>query len=54
MISQYHCQVEKFKRDSAKGDLWIYSSVEDMNASVKIDSINCELALSEIYYRVEF
>ncbi|MBF0211664.1 MAG: Uma2 family endonuclease, partial [Desulfamplus sp.] len=52
LISQYHCQVEKFKRD--KEGTWVYSSVEDMKASVKIDSINCELALSEIYYRVEF
>ncbi|MBF0230200.1 MAG: Uma2 family endonuclease, partial [Desulfamplus sp.] len=52
LISQYHCQVEKFKRD--KEGTWVYSSVEDMKASVKIDSINCELALSEVYHRVEF
>lgn len=54
LISQYHCQVEKFKRDNEKKGIWIYSSVEDINASVKIDSINCELALSEVYHRVEF
>lgn len=54
LISQYHCQVEKFKRDNEREGIWFYSSVEDMNASVKIDSINCELALSEVYHRVEF
>jgi len=51
LISQYHCQVEKFKRD--KDGIWIYSSVEKMEQSVKIDSIKCELPLSEIYHRVE-
>ncbi|MBF0413509.1 MAG: Uma2 family endonuclease [Desulfamplus sp.] len=52
LISQYHCQVERFKRD--KEGTWVYSSVEDINLSVKIDSINCELVLSEVYHRVEF
>lgn len=54
LISQYHCQVEKFKRDNDKQGIWFYSSVEDINSSIKIDSINCELALSEVYHRVEF
>lgn len=52
LISQYHCQVEKFKRD--EGGIWLYSSVEEMENSLKIDSIKCELHLSEIYHRVEF
>ncbi len=54
LISQYHCQVEKFKRDNEREGIWFYSSVEDINSSIKIDSINCELALSEVYHRVEF
>ena len=52
LISQYHCQVEKFKRD--KAGIWLYSSVEEMENSLKIESIECELSLSEIYHRVEF
>ncbi|SLM31494.1 conserved hypothetical protein [Desulfamplus magnetovallimortis] len=52
LISQYHCQVEKFKRD--QGGFWVYSSTESLEKIVKLDSIECELPLSEIYHRVEF
>ncbi len=52
LISQYHCQAEKFKRD--EGGIWLFSSVDEMENSVKIESIKCELPLSEIYHRVEF
>lgn len=52
LISQYHCQVEKFQR--GEGSIWLYSSVDRMEQFVKIESIKCELPLSEIYHRVEF
>ncbi|MBF0201907.1 MAG: Uma2 family endonuclease, partial [Desulfamplus sp.] len=56
LISQYHCQVEKFKRDIEREQqgVWVYSSADSMDQTVKIDSIKCELSLSEIYHRVEF
>ena len=52
LVSQKKCQVEKYLR----GDegVWLYSSYEGMEQSTIIDSIKCELRLSEIYYRVEF
>ena len=45
LVSQNHCQVEKFIRGD---DSWRYFSYEDMNQSITIDSVDAELLLSEI------
>ncbi len=53
LVSQYHCQIEKFVR----GDdgIWrLFDPHTDMEESIKIDAIDCELLLSDIYNRVEF
>ncbi len=52
LVSQTHCLVERFVRDEDGG--WKYFSYEDVGLGVKIESIDCELPLSEIYYRVDF
>ena len=52
LISQYHCQVEKFKR--RENNSWVYRSINSMDQILEIESIKCELPLSEIYYKVEF
>ena len=52
LVSQNFCQVEKYIRCDDGG--WKYFSYEDMGQTFKIESIECELPLSEIYYRVEF
>ena len=52
LVSQYSYLVEKYVRGD--GGKWIYSSYEDIDQTIKIDSIDCELQLSDIYYRVEF
>ncbi len=52
LVSQNYCQVEKYIRGDDGG--WKYFSYEDMEQSFKIESIEFELPLSEIYYRVEF
>lgn len=51
LVSQNHCQVEKFIRSD---DSWTYFSYEDMKQNITIDSVDAELLLSDIYYRVEF
>jgi Uma2 family endonuclease len=51
LVSQNHCQVERFVRGD---DSWKYFSYEDMNQSLTIDSVDAELLLSDIYYRVGF
>ncbi len=52
LISQYSCNVEKYKRD--KGGIWLYSSINEIKHTLKIESIKCELSLAEIYHKVEF
>ncbi len=53
LVSQYDCQVEKF----ARGDDGIWRLFDPCTATeeiVRLESIDCELLLSDIYYRVEF
>jgi Uma2 family endonuclease len=53
LVSQDHCLVELYRRGD--NDIWqILSPCTDMNKSVSIASVDCELLLSDIYYRVEF
>nr|WP_320015515.1 Uma2 family endonuclease [uncultured Desulfobacter sp.] len=53
LVSQDHCLVELYRRGD--NDIWqILSPCTDMNKSVSIASADCELLLSDIYYRVEF
>ena len=52
LVSQYFCGIEKYLRRD--GGIWLYSSYESMDQTLKIETIDCELLLSDIYYRVEF
>ncbi len=52
LVSQHSCCIEKYMRSD--GGIWLYSSYEGMDQTIKIESIDCELLLSEIYYRVDF
>ena len=52
LISQYACKVEKFSRQT--DDTWIYSKYVNMEDIVHIESIECELPVSEIYRKVNF
>jgi Uma2 family endonuclease len=53
LVSQYHCQVEQFVR----GDdgVWrLFEPYTEMNESFKIEAVDCELPLFDIYFRIEF
>jgi Uma2 family endonuclease len=53
LVSQHHCLVEQYARSD--GNIWqILNPCTDMEQAVKIESIGCELLLSDIYYRVEW
>ncbi|MBF0232265.1 MAG: Uma2 family endonuclease [Desulfamplus sp.] len=52
LVSQSSCLVEKYVR-SDEGS-WRYLSYENMEHTMVIESVKCELMLSDIYYRVEF
>ena len=53
LVSQSYCNVERFVR-CERGIWQILPPITDMEQSVSIESINCELLLSDIYYRVDF
>lgn len=53
LVSQNHCNVEQFSR--ADNGIWqILNPCTDMERSITIESIGCELLLSDIYELVEF
>ncbi len=53
LVSQSDCNVERFVR--CDSGIWqILPPCTDMAQSVSIESIDCELLLSDIYYRVDF
>ena len=51
LISQYEYSVEQYIRTE---DIWQYKLYDKEEQSVKIESVNCKLHLSEIYLNVEF
>ncbi len=51
LISQDKCFVEQFTRQLDNN--WIYRSYAALEDDLKIESIECELSLREIYDRVE-
>ena len=51
LVSQHEYWVEKYTRQN---DIWGYQSYEGIDQTLKIESADCELPLSEIYLNVEF
>ncbi len=51
LVSQYEYSVEQYVRTK---DIWHYKLYDKEEQCVKIESVNCELNLSEIYLNVEF
>lgn len=53
LVSQSHCQVERFVRGD--GDIWrILDPCANMDRAVRIESADCELKLADVYDRVAF
>jgi Uma2 family endonuclease len=51
LVSQDRVLVERFTRH---GDDWLFSAYDSLDASLKLESIGCEIPLREIYAGVEF
>ena len=51
LIAQDRASVEHFRRE---GDFWILTEATDLDATMPLPEIGCELKLSEVYERVEF
>ncbi|MBF0259095.1 MAG: Uma2 family endonuclease [Desulfamplus sp.] len=52
LVSQHSCLVEKFVRSN--GEKWLYSTYEEMDKTMIIEAVQCEIALSEVYRWVNF
>lgn len=50
LVSQETYLVERFRRE---GDHWIFTPIQGREGSLKLDSLDVEIPLSEIYYQVE-
>lgn len=51
LVAQEEVRVERFTR---RGDDWILSVFSSLDDTLRLDSIDCEIALREIYDKVEF
>ena len=51
LVSQKECSVEQYTRSD---DAWLYRSYKGTDRILKMESVNCELPLSEIYWDVGF
>jgi Uma2 family endonuclease len=52
LIAQDRCRIEHYVKQD--GGMWSFSVVSDLQDSVELPSLNCELAVAEIYYQVKF
>ncbi len=52
LISQTSPQLEHFNRQT--GDAWLYSLVNNLEARLHLESIDCVLPLAEVYDRIVF
>lgn len=51
LIAQDYCFIEHFTKQTDGN--WLYRSLSELSDILRIDSINCELNINEIYDRVE-
>lgn len=53
LVSTAQPMVELFQRQ-ADGRFWLYSAVDGLDATLSLPAIGCQLALADIYERLEF
>ncbi|HET7461100.1 MAG TPA: Uma2 family endonuclease [Longimicrobium sp.] len=51
LVSQDHVRIEKFLR---QGEQWVFTAINDPEGHLRIESLDCEMPVSEIYLDVEF
>ena len=52
LVAQHRAHITHYVRPA--GEKWEYEEVNDLTASISLPSIDCTLALSEVYRNVEF
>nr|WP_080803754.1 Uma2 family endonuclease [Desulfamplus magnetovallimortis] len=53
LVSQHKCLVEQFVRNK-ENHTWTYTAYPNIDQTLSLESVKCDLPLSEIYYRVDF
>lgn len=51
LVSQDHVRIEKFVR---QGEQWVFTALNDPEGVLRIEALDCEIPVSEIYLDVEF
>lgn len=51
LVAQDKVRVECYRR---QGDFWVLSEVSDLDKALRLESIDCEVPLREIYERIDF
>lgn len=51
LVSQDHVRIEKFVR---QGEQWVFTAINDPEGVLRIETLECEIPVSEIYLDVEF
>jgi hypothetical protein len=54
LVSQDEPLIEIFYRDSPGSKSWRYFFADELAGAIRIPSIDCELRLTEVYYRIAF
>ncbi|HYP41584.1 MAG TPA: Uma2 family endonuclease [Chloroflexia bacterium] len=54
LVAQDEVRIEHFTRSSGPGGQWMLTEMDDLAGTLHLASIGCELALRDIYDRVEF
>ena len=52
LVAQDHCGIERYSRD-ADGP-WVLWETDELSGSLALPSVDCTIAIAEIYARVEF
>jgi Uma2 family endonuclease len=54
LVSQTQPRVEHYVRDSNRADRWVLTEVDGLDSMLSLASIGCEIAMSDIYDKVDF
>src|SRR5262249_2545184 len=54
LVSQDKMRVDHFARHSKSGDQWVLTAITSPDGVLHLASIGCDVALRDIYRRVEF
>lgn len=54
LVAQDKVRVEHFARYGTTGEQWVLTEISDLERTLHLASIGCDIALREIYSRIEF